>query len=234
MKAEFWHERWEKNQIGFHQSKVNTHLQDFWGRLQLPVGGTATVFVPLCGKSSDMLWLRSQGCQVLGIELNRIAVRDFFAENNLQPEISQHGALERWQADGIVIFCGDFFALTTADVTQCHAIFDRAALIALPPEMRPDYIEHMRQLFPAGLDTLLVTLEYDQSIAGGPPFSVPDIEVHGYFTAHYQVDLLRAEDALDDLPGLKKRGVPAVDEKAWLLTVSDGRAQQVTATNNAA
>ncbi|MGB0848068.1 MAG: thiopurine S-methyltransferase, partial [Thiolinea sp.] len=94
MKAEFWHERWEKNQIGFHQNQVNTHLQDFWGRLDVPAGGT--VFVPLCGKSSDMLWLRSQGYQVIGVELNRIAVQDFFAENDLQPVISQYGQLERW------------------------------------------------------------------------------------------------------------------------------------------
>lgn len=219
MKAEFWHERWEKNQIGFHQSEVNAHLQRFWGRLQLPVA--ATVFVPLCGKSSDMLWLRAQGHHVLGIELNRIAVRDFFAENGLTPDISQHGVLERWQADGIVIFCGDFFALTPEDVAACAAVFDRAALIALPPVMRPDYIEHMRMLFPVGIATLLVTIEYDQSVAKGPPFSVPEAEVRGYwqyFAADYQLELLCAEDALDDLPGLKKRGVTALEEKAWLLT----------------
>lgn len=216
MKAEFWHERWEKNQIGFHQSEVNTYLHDFWGRLQLPAG--ATVFVPLCGKSSDMLWLRAEGYQVLGIELNQIAVRNFFAENDLTPEVSQHGALERWQADGIVIFCGDFFTLTAEDVAACRAVFDRAALIALPPEMRPDYIEHMRTLFPVGLANLLITIAYDQSMAKGPPFSVPEAEVRGYFTTGYEIELLRTDDALDDLPGLKKRGVPAVDESAWLLT----------------
>ena len=219
MKAEFWHERWEKNQIGFHQSQVNMHLQNFWGHLQVPQG--ATVFVPLCGKSSDMLWLRLQGYQVLGIELNRIAVRDFFAENDLQPDVTQYGELERWQADGIVIFCGDFFALQSGDVAECSAVFDRAALIALPPEMRPDYIKHMRQLFPTGSATFLITLEYDQSIANGPPFSVPESEVRGYFSESKQVELSCTTDALDDLPGLKKRGVPAIDEKVWLLTAAD-------------
>ena len=218
MKAEFWHERWEKNQIGFHQNQVNTHLQDFWGRLDVPAGGT--VFVPLCGKSSDMLWLRSQGYQVIGVELNRIAVQDFFAENDLQPVISQYGQLERWDADGLVVYLGDFFALTPEDLQACHAVFDRASLIALPPDMRPDYISHLRKLFPDGRDTLLITLEYDQSIAGGPPFSVPEAEVVAYFESAYQVRLLRSEDALDDLPGLKKRGVPAIDEKAWLLTTA--------------
>lgn len=222
MKAEFWHERWEKNQIGFHQSGINMHLQVFWGRLMVAQG--ATVFVPLCGKSRDMLWLRSQGYQVLGVELNPIAVRDFFAENDLKPEVSQHGELERWQADGIVIFCGDFFALQPTDVAECSAVFDRAALIALPPEMRPDYIRHMRQLFPNKLAKLLITLEYDQSIANGPPFSVPEAEVRGYFAEGQQIELVRTEDALDDLPGLKKRGVPAVDENVWLLTVTDNAA----------
>ncbi len=215
MKAEFWHERWEKNQIGFHQQTVNAHLQRFWGRLQLPAG--ATVFVPLCGKSSDMYWLRTQGYQVLGVELNPLAVRDFFTEQGLQPEISQHGVLTRWQADGIVILCGDFFALTVEDVASCRAIFDRAALIALPPEMRPGYIQHLRQLFGGGVDALLVTLEYEQSIVGGPPFSVPEAEVMDYFSAPDQVEQLWTEDALDDLPGLKKRGVLAVNENVWLL-----------------
>ena len=219
MKAEFWHERWEKNQIGFHQSKVNNHLQDFWS--QLNVEPEASVFVPLCGKSSDMLWLRAQGHHVIGVELNAIAVRDFFAENKLQPEISQYGDLECWQADGIVIYCGDFFALNAEDVAGCRAVFDRAALIALPPEMRPDYVIHLRKIFPDGCDTLLVTIEYDQSVVGGPPFSVPDKEVHAHFAAGYNVGLLRKLDALDDLPGLKKRGVTELDETAWLLTVKN-------------
>lgn len=215
MEADFWHARWEKNQIGFHQSGVNSHLQDFWGELKL--SGTETVFVPLCGKSSDMLWLRAQGHQVLGIELSAIAVRDFFAENQLQPEVSQQGKFERWEHDGIVILLGDFFDLTADDLKDCGAVFDRASLIALPPEMRPAYAQHIKQIVPEHCKTLLVTIEYEQSIAGGPPFSVTEPEVRGYYEASYKIGLLRSIDASDDLPGLINKGVPFIEEKAFLL-----------------
>ncbi|MEZ5478806.1 MAG: thiopurine S-methyltransferase [Thiolinea sp.] len=221
MKAEFWHARWELNQIGFHQSAINVHLQQFWEQVPAPPG--STVFVPLCGKSSDMLWLRAQGHPVLGVELSPVAVRDFFAENGLEPRISQVGAFERWEHDGLVILLGDFFALTVDDVAECGAVFDRASLIALPPDMRPAYAMHMHTLFPTPRPTLLVTIEYDQSIAGGPPFSVAAAEVRGYYAERHQIEVLQTLDVLDDLPGLKKRGVPAITETAWLLT--DLRAQ---------
>jgi len=114
MQAQFWHDRWEQNQIGFHQQDFNPHLQAFWDRLELPAGGT--VFVPLCGKSRDLLWLRAQGFPVLGIELSPVAVRDFFAENRLEPQVTPQGKFERWEADGLVILQGDFFELTAADL----------------------------------------------------------------------------------------------------------------------
>ena len=47
MKAAFWHERWEANQLGFHQDEVNPQLVRYWPQLSL--GTEAAVFVPLCG-----------------------------------------------------------------------------------------------------------------------------------------------------------------------------------------
>ncbi len=199
MEADFWHARWEKNQIGFHQSGINSHLQDFWSELKLPA--TESVFVPLCGKSSDMLWLRAQGHTVLGVELSKIAVRDFFAENQLEPEVSQQGKFERWD-----------------DLVGYGAVFDRASLVALPPAMRPAYAQHIQQIAPANCKILLITVEYEQSITGGPPFSVTEPEVRDYYTADYTVDLLRTIDVSADLPGLIKKGVPSIDEKAFLLS----------------
>ena len=216
MKAEFWHERWERNQIGFHQSEVNSHLQNFWPNLKVEAG--ATVFVPLCGKSSDMLWLRAQGYQVLGVELSQAAVKDFFAENDLKPVVSQQGAFECWAIEGLVIYVGDFFSLAVEDLAGCSAVFDRASLIALPPEMRADYARRLCDLLPNGCDALLITLEYDQSIANGPPFSVLEPEVKDFYTGSFVVELLSTIDATDDLPGLKKRGVPSINEKTYLLT----------------
>ncbi|PIE01384.1 MAG: thiopurine S-methyltransferase [Thiothrix nivea] len=216
MEADFWHARWEKNQIGFHQSGINSHLQDFWPELKL--SGTEQVFVPLCGKSSDMLWLRAQGHTVLGVELSQIAVRDFFAENQLEPEISRQGKFERWEQDGIVILLGDFFDLSADDLVGYGAVFDRASLVALPPAMRPAYAQHIQQIAPANCKILLVTVEYEQSITKGPPFSVTEPEVRDYYAAGYTVDLLRTIAASADFPGLIKKGVPTIDEKVFLLS----------------
>jgi len=82
MDPQFWHERWQRNETGWHQREINAHLQDFWPQLQQPAGGR--VLVPLCGKSRDLLWLRAQGHAVLGVEISPIAVREFFAENEGQ------------------------------------------------------------------------------------------------------------------------------------------------------
>nr|CAA6820983.1 MAG: Thiopurine S-methyltransferase (EC [uncultured Thiotrichaceae bacterium] len=215
MKANFWHERWDKNQIGFHQADVNSHLQDFWGELGL--AGKGKVFVPLCGKSADMLWLRTQGHEVLGIELSAIAIKDFFSENNLEPTVSQSGKFERWECDGIVIYQGDFFDLTIDDLADCSAVFDRAALIALPPEMRSAYVAHLKRILPKSCDILLVTMEYDQSVAGGPPFAVMEAEVREYYEGAYSVTLLRSIDALDEMPRFRQLGMPSLDEKVFLL-----------------
>lgn len=215
MEADFWHERWEKNQIGFHQSDINSHIKDFWGELNL--SGQGRVFVPLCGKSADMLWLRSQGHEVLGIELSATAIRDFFSENNLEPSISQVGKFERWACDGIVILQGDFFDLTADDLADCAGVFDRASLIALPPEMRGRYAQHFKQILPESPGVLLITIEYDQSLADGPPFAVTEPEVREYYENDYAVTLLRSVDALDAMPRFKKLGMPTLDEKVFLL-----------------
>ncbi|CAA6818100.1 MAG: Thiopurine S-methyltransferase (EC [uncultured Thiotrichaceae bacterium] len=215
MEADFWHERWDKNQIGFHQDTVNSHLQDFWGGLELD--GRGKIFVPLCGKSADMLWLRAQGHEVLGIELSALAIKDFFAENDLEPQVSQSGKFERWECDGIVIYQGDFFDLTPDDLAECAGVFDRASLIALPPEMRSAYTKHLKQIVPKQCDVLLVTMEYDQSLAGGPPFSVMESEVREYYEGDYSVTLLRSVDALNEMSRFKKMGMPRLDEKTFLL-----------------
>lgn len=215
MHTDFWLDRWKQSQIGFHQNDFNRYLQAFWVRLQLPVG--STVFVPLCGKSRDLLWLRAQGYNVIGVELSPIAVRDFFAENRLEPTITTHGALQRWEVDGLVIWLGDFFALSAAEMAQCAGVFDRAALIALPPSMRERYVQHMIQMLPQHCRTLLITMEYDQQQMQGPPFAVHEAEVRALYEGALAVKLLLASDALDDNPGFRQRGLTKLVEKVYLL-----------------
>lgn len=205
MEPQFWLKRWTENEIGFHQQDVNLSLQTYWPRLGLP--RAATVLVPLCGKSRDMLWLRAQGHPVLGIEFIPLAIRDFFAENGLQPKISAQPPFERWEAGGIAILRGDFFDLTAADVKDVAAVYDRAALIALPPALRQRYVTALSRMLPPVIESLLVTISYPQERMSGPPFAVPEEEVRALYAGKFDVELLSTQDALREDSPLRERGL---------------------------
>lgn len=216
MQADFWHERWQLGQTGFHQAEINRHLQQFWPQLQAAPGGT--VFVPLCGKSADMLWLRAQGHAVIGVELSPLAVRVFFAEHGLQAAVRQQGAFDVHEADGLRLYCGDFFDLCAEDLAGVAAVYDRASLIALPPHMRPAYAGHMRRLARPGTRVLLVAFEYPQHEMDGPPFSVSEAEIRSLYGGDCAIELLHAEDILDHEPRFRERGITRLQEKVYLLT----------------
>ena len=167
MESEFWHQRWASNQIGFHEGQVNAYLARHYADLGLAPG--ETVFVPLCGKSVDLRWLADQGAHVVGVELSPIAVESFFAEQGLTPRTRKEAAFTVWESGPIRLLCGDYFALTPAHLAGVHAVYDRTALIALPPERRADYIAHLDRLLPGARRTLLITLEYPQEQMQGPP-----------------------------------------------------------------
>jgi thiopurine S-methyltransferase len=215
MDRDFWHERWQRNEIGFHQQEINAHLQDFWGQLAVPAGGL--VFVPLCGKSRDLLWLRARGHAVLGVEISPIAVRDFFIENALTPQVTRQGAFERYEADGLVMLCGDFFDLTAELVQGVAGVYDRASLIALPPELRTRYAECSAAILPAAAGTLLVTMEYAQNEMSGPPFAVREDEVRRLYDKRYAVTRLFSKDILAENPRFRERGLDALSEKVYRL-----------------
>lgn len=186
MEHKFWLERWEQDQIGFHQTEINRFLCEHWGEFGLEKG--APVFVPLCGKSLDMLWLREQGHPVLGVELSEKAIAAFFEENQIAAEKAQDERFTTYRADGLRLLVGDFFALTREDMGTVRAVYDRASLIALPPELRRDYARHMAKLLPAGANILLVTMEYREGELEGPPFSVSEEEVHALYDGEFAVE----------------------------------------------
>ncbi len=199
MNPEFWHQRWAEHQIGFHQSTPTPLLLKHWPSLGVPAG--AMVFVPLAGKSLDMAWLASQGHRVLGVELSQVAVDEFFAEHGLVPEVetTRHGI--HHCAGGIELIRGDAFALDEALLADCAAVFDRAALIALPPDLRRRYARELYAKLPAGCHGLLVTLEYPQAERDGPPFSVQEDEVQALYAGDWTVDLRERRPILPDHPG---------------------------------
>jgi thiopurine S-methyltransferase len=216
MHAEFWQARWSRSEIGFHLPEVNPYLQQHWPALGLAAG--ARVLVPLCGKSLDLAWLAGQGYQVVGVELAQRAVEDFFAEHDLQPVVSEVGAFRLYRAGAVEIYCGDFFALTTQQLAGCNALYDRAALIALPPDMRARYVAHLTQILPSGSRGLLVSLDYDQTQMDGPPFAVADDEVQQLFTPAWQLQELACGDVLGDNWKFLKRGLERLDERVYRLS----------------
>lgn len=176
MNPEFWKARWSEGKIGFHEGRPNELLAAHAERL-----GEGRVLVPLCGKTEDLAFLASRGHQVVGIELVEDAVRAFFAEHALAPAVERRGELTVYAAGAITLIVGDLFAVSRDDVGAIDALYDRAALIALPPDVRPRYVAHLRTLVPAGARGMLVTLDYDQSRKAGPPFAVPDAEVRAHY-----------------------------------------------------
>lgn len=215
MEREFWLQRWQRGEIGFHQEEVNPHLANHWP--QLGCAPQTEVFVPLCGKSSDMLWLAAQGHRVLGVEISPLAVAAFFAEHELTPQRSALGPFERWQYEDITILLGDFFDLAPSHLVQCRAVFDRASLIALPPEMRTRYARHLSDVLPEAAPVLLITLEYPQHEMQGPPFSVSEQEVHQLYDGDYNVRRIADHDVWAETPRFQAKGLTALQEKVYRL-----------------
>ena len=212
MEKDFWLERWALEQTGFHQNETNPYLQQYWQQM------TGQVFVPLCGKSLDMLWLSGQGASVLGVELSPIAVQAFFEENSLIANSASNGKFDRFDAEGIRILCGDFFDLTKDDLADVGAVYDRASMVALPPEMRERYVRHLVSILPPATKILLITFDYPQAEMSGPPFAVSIDEVETLYREYAQVRLLAQVDTL--APRVAERGLSRMQENILLLTLN--------------
>lgn len=214
MHPDFWHQRWADQQIGFHQDAPTPLLLKHWPSLGMAPG--AQVFVPLAGKSRDMAWLAAQGHRVLGVELSRLAVEQFFEEQGLAPDIRRTDYGDRYSAGGIDLLCGDAFALDAHALAGCTAVFDRAALIALPAESRLRYAHDLHAALPTGCRGLLITLDYPQHERTGPPFSVADAEVHALYDRDWEVARLERRAIPRDHPGFVA-GVSRLHTSAYAL-----------------
>ncbi len=217
MEPKFWDDRWHKGETGWHQEEVNPLLMQYWPSLELPEH--CPVFVPLCGKSKDMIWLREVGHRVIGVELVESAVRAFF-EGREGPwkAVNTAGVAKRFSGGGIHIYCGDYLELSAAHLEAAPGAFDRGALIALPPPQRAVYADHMQRILPNGARVLLITLEYDQDQAPGPPFSVAAEELHALYGQRCQIRQLEFLSTELVPPHFKDAGLNAVREGIYLIT----------------
>lgn len=209
MEPDFWRRRWENKETAWHESKANpvlvTHVH------QLALAKARRIFLPLCGKTLDISWLLSRGYRVSGAELSQLAVEQLFMDLGVQPDIASAGELEQWSATDLDIFVGDIFALSKKALGSVDAVYDRAALVALPAELRSLYTAHLIALTNK-VPQLLVCYDYDQHLMDGPPFSVTGDEICRHYAKTYDIRLLASTDVSGGLKGK----CPAT-EKVWLL-----------------
>ena len=213
MDTNYWHQRWEKNELGFHESEANPLLVKYFNELSLTKG--SRVFVPLCGKTLDIAWLLSNGFRVVGAELSETAITQLFAELGVAPNISVVGEVKQYSAKDIDIFVGDIFTVSSKTLGLVDAVYDRAALVALPKEMRHRYTAHLMEITHKATQ-LLITLTYDQNAMDGPPFSISDAEVNQHYRDSYYLTRLESTSVPDGL-----KGKCAAMENVWLLKAVD-------------
>lgn len=230
MELDFWHDKWTKNEIGFHLDAPHPWLVN--SAADLGITHKQTVFVPLCGKTHDIDFLLQQGCNVVANELSELAVQSLFDRLQLNPDISEWltsnstatASLtgKRYQAGALTVYVGDFFKLTYQDIQsvnedEVHWIYDRAALVALPFAMRQQYSQALFKLCPQAKQ-ILMTLDYDQTQMAGPPFSVSLDEVNDHYSATYEIEIKHQQDIIEKEPRFKQRGLTAFNQRLYCLT----------------
>lgn len=209
MDPSFWHQRWEKNEIGFHEEKPNSLLVEHFHELSIAKG--RRIFVPLCGKTRDISWLLSRGYRVAGAELSQLAIEQLFIELGMQPEIEAVGNVEQWSANNLDIFVGDIFAVFGKVLGPVDAVYDRAALVAFPKDMRNRYAAHLTEMT-GKAPQLLICYDYDQTLMDGPPFSVSHEEVRRHYATTHNLTLLSSTEVAGGL-----KGKAPAKENVWLL-----------------
>ena len=216
MDASFWKSKWKKGEIGFHNDDVNVVLTRHWEALNLPT--RSRIFVPLCGKSQDMRWLAGRGHQVVGVEISELACTQFFGDYDIPFTKERSGTYTSFESEDVRICCGDFFKLNARDIGAAIGFWDRAALVALPPEMRPDYAHKMSRLLPVGSVGLLVSFSYPQHEKKGPPFSVSEDEVQELYGEFFDIEQVADEDIIDSAPRFRERwGLSALRRQVYRL-----------------
>lgn len=212
--VEFWQQRWINNQTGFHEGQVNVYLEKHIAQLALQKNDF--VFLPLCGKSNDIIWLSERGYNVIGVECSELAVKTFFEENNLEASIVELEKFKIWSTHNITIYCGDFYKLELAWFESVTAIFDRAALVALEQESRKHYINKLYELCPSA-KILLVSLEYPVNQMNGPPFTVTEDEIIALYGENYKLVRIESDEIIEENDNFKERGLTSLIEKVFSI-----------------
>jgi thiopurine S-methyltransferase len=215
MDENYWLNKWHINDIAFHEREISADLIAYFDNLNLK--SHDCIFVPLCGKSKDMLWFAEKGLHVIGVELSTIACHDFFEELNVTPEITKQSTFTKYQYHNIELLCGDLFNLTSADLPIVNAVYDCKALIALPPELRKKYIDHIVNCVGTNIQILLLARESSCQV-NPPPYPVSQAEVNLLYSDYFNIQVLK-HTAITDIPDrLRKKGYTEIIESVYLMS----------------
>jgi len=210
----FWQNRWEKGEINFHLNSIHPDLKLYLSKLSL--APDSTIFVPLCGKTLDIGYLLSNGYRVIAAEMVEIAVKQLFEELQLTPNVSAWKEGLCYQSGALTVYVGNFFDLSVEDCAGVDAIYDRAALVAMPHKRQSEYCRHLG-LITQHAKCLLSTLTFDQNTVEGPPFSISMEQLHRYYADRYTIECLKETETIDEEPTFQAKGLKSVIRRAFLL-----------------
>ena len=216
MESEFWHNCWQRNTVGFHQQQVHPFLTEHFTLKCLPTD--KHVFVPLCGKTLDMAYL-AQFLRVTGNELSDIACRDFFLENNITFQKKKIGNFLQYSCPQLSLLQGDYFQLSTEVIGSIDWVYDRAALIALPPVMQQRYVEHLKSFFAPHTRLFLITLEFPKKQLSGPPFAITEEDIARLFTG-FNIECAAEHELKDKQFAQRRFDVDYLIEKLYIITLA--------------
>lgn len=192
-----WKDRWETGQTGWHFDKPHPLLVEYassaWQR----------VLVPLCGATHDLGWLADQGVEVVGVEVSEIAAAKIFEARGETPTRTNVGPFEVWSVGKLHVAVGDMFDFAPEICGTFDAVWDRASLVAIPPDTREQYQAVLRSVAP-GAELLLAVFEYDPSVMDGPPHSILGEEVARLVPG---AEMVREDGLSDEFAARGRNGV---------------------------
>ena len=210
MDKEFWLNKWKNGETGFHQPNAHWAVQKYW---KAPTA--LNVLVPLCGKSRDILWLLQRGHTVIGVELSEMAILEFFVESKLRYSIDEEekDGQKVFKASDVplILIKGDFFNVKLPQ--PCHALYDRASLVALPKEMRKKYYDKLQQLLVETPYSLLTTVSFDDTKAGSPPFSIP---IEEFQHKSFYGPKVEEKELIEEEDKFREKGITSFMERVFL------------------
>lgn len=216
MDKAYWLNRWETGNTRFNEPVPHRYLVKYFDELNLSPGDS--IFVPLCGKSVDMVWMMRHKHPIIGVEISPIAINDFLAENEIQALKSQEDGFCVYRHNLGMLYQGDLFTFNPACLNEIKAVYDRGCFVALPPmSIRLQYIDWLKSTLQTGTRILFISIEHNNPSIAEPPFSVSDKELRQYFNKEFSVNLLRKEEAAEIKPHWQERGIKCLWESVYLI-----------------